>query len=50
MEMYGDSCEILNEVRGWFKDPVPEDMGGGGGGGGGVVSIGRKEVISSKGL
>ena len=27
MEMYGDSCEILNEVRGWFKDPSLEDMG-----------------------
>jgi hypothetical protein len=27
MEMYGDSCNILNEVRGWFKDPSLEDMG-----------------------
>ena len=27
MEMYGDSCTILNEVRGWFKDPSLEDMG-----------------------
>ncbi len=27
MEMYGDSCEILSEVRGWFKDPSLEDMG-----------------------
>ena len=27
MEMYGDTCEILNEVRGWFKDPSLEDMG-----------------------
>ena len=27
MEMYGDSCEILNEDRGWFKDPSLEDMG-----------------------
>tara|TARA_A200000159_G_scaffold73068_1_gene67776 strand:+ start:3422 stop:4396 length:975 start_codon:yes stop_codon:yes gene_type:complete len=27
MEMYGDSCEILNEVRGWFKDASLEDMG-----------------------
>ncbi len=27
MEMYGDSCPILNEVRGWFKDPALEDMG-----------------------
>lgn len=27
MEMYGDSCPILNEVRGWFKDPSLEDMG-----------------------
>ena len=27
MEMYGESCSILNEVRGWFKDPTLEDMG-----------------------
>ena len=27
MEMYGDSCRILQEVRGWFKDPSLEDMG-----------------------
>jgi hypothetical protein len=27
MEMYGDSCGILNEVRGWFKDASLEDMG-----------------------
>ena len=27
MEMYGESCDILNEVRGWFKDPSLEDMG-----------------------
>jgi hypothetical protein len=27
MEMYGDSCPILNEVRGWFKDPTLEEMG-----------------------
>tara|TARA_R110000772_G_scaffold22488_1_gene60794 strand:+ start:275 stop:1294 length:1020 start_codon:yes stop_codon:yes gene_type:complete len=27
MEMYGDSCPILQEVRGWFKDPALEDMG-----------------------
>jgi len=27
MEMYGDSCPILGEVRGWFKDPSLEDMG-----------------------
>ncbi len=27
MEMYGESCPILNEVRGWFKDPSLEDMG-----------------------
>ena len=26
MEMYGESCAILNEVRGWFKDPTLEDM------------------------
>ena len=27
MEMYGDTCDILNEVRGWFKDPSLEEMG-----------------------
>jgi len=27
MEMYGESCPILQEVRGWFKDPALEDMG-----------------------
>ena len=27
MEMYGDACPILAEVRGWFKDPALEDMG-----------------------
>jgi hypothetical protein len=27
MEMYGESCPILNEVRAWFKDPALEDMG-----------------------
>jgi hypothetical protein len=27
MEMYGDTCPILSEVRGWFKDPALEDMG-----------------------
>ena len=27
MEMYGESCSILNEVRGWFKDASLEDMG-----------------------
>ena len=27
MEMYGESCAILSEVRGWFKDPNLEDMG-----------------------
>ena len=27
MEMYGESCPILAEVRGWFKDPKLEDMG-----------------------
>ena len=25
MEMYGGSCPVLNEVRGWFKDPTLED-------------------------
>lgn len=27
MEMYGATCPILSEVRGWFKDPNLEDMG-----------------------
>jgi len=27
MEMYGDTCPILSEVRAWFKDPALEDMG-----------------------
>ncbi len=27
MEMYGATCPILSEVRGWFKDPALEDMG-----------------------
>lgn len=27
MEMYGKSCPVLAEVRGWFKDPSLEDMG-----------------------
>lgn len=27
MEMYGETCSILNEVRGWFKDASLEDMG-----------------------
>jgi hypothetical protein len=27
MEMYDESCPILSEVRGWFKDPALEDMG-----------------------
>jgi len=27
MEMYGESCPVLNEVRGWFKDASLEDMG-----------------------
>jgi hypothetical protein len=27
MEMYGESCPILAEVRNWFKDPSLEDMG-----------------------
>ena len=27
MEMYGQSCAVLNEVRGWFKDPTLEDLG-----------------------
>ena len=27
MEMYGETCPVLSEVRGWFKDPKLEDMG-----------------------
>lgn len=27
MEMYGDVCPILSEVRGWFKDPSLNDLG-----------------------
>ena len=27
MEMYGENCGILAEVRGWFKDSSLEDMG-----------------------
>ena len=27
MEMYGESCSILQEVRGWFKDKSLEDQG-----------------------
>lgn len=27
MEMYGESCPVLSEVRGWFKDASLEDMG-----------------------
>jgi hypothetical protein len=27
MEMYGETCPILAEVRGWFKDPSLEEMG-----------------------
>ena len=27
VEMYGDTCPILTEVRGWFNDPSLEDMG-----------------------
>jgi hypothetical protein len=27
MEMYGETCPILADVRGWFKDPSLEDMG-----------------------
>ena len=27
VEMFGDSCPILAEVRTWFKDPALEDMG-----------------------
>ena len=27
MEMYGETCPILSEVRPWFKDPSLEEMG-----------------------
>jgi len=27
MEMYGETCNVLSEVRGWFKDKNLEDMG-----------------------
>ena len=27
MEMYNESCPILSEVRGWFKDPSLEELG-----------------------
>src|SRR6056300_9273 len=27
MEMYGEACPVLQEVRGWFKDPALEDQG-----------------------
>ena len=27
VEMFGETCPILTEVRGWFKDPGLEDMG-----------------------
>ena len=27
MEMFGDTCPVLTEVRPWFKDPSLEDMG-----------------------
>lgn len=27
MEMYGESCPVLNEVRSFFKDPSLEDLG-----------------------
>jgi hypothetical protein len=27
MEMYGETCPILSEVRGWFKDSSLEEMG-----------------------
>jgi len=27
MEMYGETCPILSEVRGWFKDLALEEMG-----------------------
>ena len=27
MEMFGETCPVLTEVRPWFKDPSLEDMG-----------------------
>lgn len=27
MEMYGEQCPVLNEVRTWFKDPSLEELG-----------------------
>ena len=27
MEMYGETCPVLSEVRGWFKDKSLEDLG-----------------------
>ena len=27
MEMYGETCPILSEVRGWFKEPALEEQG-----------------------
>ena len=27
MEMYGEACPVLQEVRGWFKDPALEPQG-----------------------
>jgi len=27
MEMYGEACPVLQEVRGWFKDPALEQQG-----------------------
>ena len=27
VQMHGDTCPILSELRGWFKDPALEDMG-----------------------
>jgi hypothetical protein len=27
MEMYGETCPVLSEVRPWFKDPKLEDLG-----------------------
>ena len=27
MEMYGETCPVLAEVRGWFKDPALEEQG-----------------------
>ena len=41
MEMYGETCTNLNEVRGWFKDPSLEAQ---------AENIGKNVLIFSKAL